>query len=692
MFSLRVTGTFAEWISGPDGAISIGPVLLSAERFSLHRDLRAAFCAFLAFFCFCAAACEAQTWQRLAPPGGEVVSLAADNQGTAYLGTPDGHIFASADRGEHWALRGRAGARLDGVVQRLVVDNRDSGRVLAAVWFQDPSAGGGGVFESLDGARHWKLAGLSGEAVRALEHSESLPNIWVAGTRSGVFRSTDNALTWQRITPADDRELQNVDSLAVDPGDPQIVYVGTYHLPWKTADGGKTWSSIASGMIDDSDIMSLRIDGKNPRRIFSSACSGIYRSEDGGASWTKLLGIPYASRRTQQIVQDPTDPRTLYAATTEGLWKTSDSGENWQRVTPRETVANAIVILSGTKSVRILAGTETQGILRSDDGADFSATSNDGFSHRIIESLAADPQNASHLLVRIAGFPNRLVESRDAGISWAEFPVKPPTKRLAGLYGTKNGWWISLAAGGLAQFDFAAGKWRLATFREFLPGVAVAQKSTRSRGSNRAATALRAVLPRVFWLYESSDRVLAASDDGLWIRKLREVQFRKIQSKNLPRPLTYVTFASGNSLLAIAGNSIWKSDFGAAVWSALPAPQNSGRLLWIQEESNVSPPQRLVGTERGVFSSSGGAWHLLASGLPAIASVPLASSGSLSLLAMNSGGIYESADSGNTWSRVDSDTETGKVTGIIFVCGLRFLIASQSEGLLVFSPVAQTDP
>lgn len=684
-----MTRSFADWISGPDGAISIGPVLFSAKRFPLHRDLRATLCAFLVLFFSCAAAGEAQTWQRLGPPGGEVISLAADNQGTAYLGTPDGHVFASADRGEQWELRGRASARLDGVVQRIVVDNRNPGRVLAAVWFQDPAAGGG-LFESLDGARHWKLAGLRGEAVRALEHSESLPDIWIAGTRSGVFRSTDNALTWQRITPADDRELQNVDSLAVDPGDPQIIYVGTYHLPWKTVDGGKTWLSIASGMIDDSDIMNLRIDGKNPHRIFSSACSGIYRSEDGGASWTKLQGIPYASRRTQQIVQDPADPRTLYAATTEGLWKTSDSGESWQRVTPRETVANAVVILSGTKSGRILAGTEAQGVLRSDDGADFSSTSNSGFSHRIITSLVADPQNASHLLVRIAGFPNRLVESRDAGMTWAEFPAAPPAKTLAGLYGTKSGWWISFADGGLAQFDSAAGKWRLAAFREMLPRANV-QKSARSGGSNRAATALRIVSPRIFWLYESSDRVLAASGDGLWIRKSREMQFRKIQSKNLPRPFTHVSVASGNSLLAIAANSIWKSDLDAAAWSALSAPQNSGRLLWIQEDSRANPPVRLVGTEHGVFSSSGGPWHLLASGLPAIASVPLASSGPLRLLAMNNGGIYESADSGDSWSRVDSDAETGKVTGTLSVGGFRFLVASQSEELLVFSPAAQTD-
>jgi hypothetical protein len=33
VFSLRVTRTFAECISGPDGVISIGPALFSAECF-----------------------------------------------------------------------------------------------------------------------------------------------------------------------------------------------------------------------------------------------------------------------------------------------------------------------------------------------------------------------------------------------------------------------------------------------------------------------------------------------------------------------------------------------------------------------------------------------------------------------------------------------------------------------------------
>jgi len=42
----------------------------------------------------------------------------------------------------------------------------------------------------------------------------------------------------QRDGPMDKK--QSIDSLAIDPSKPQIIYAGTYHLPWKTLDGGRT--------------------------------------------------------------------------------------------------------------------------------------------------------------------------------------------------------------------------------------------------------------------------------------------------------------------------------------------------------------------------------------------------------------------------------------------------------------------
>src|SRR5271168_251471 len=182
-------------------------------------------------------------WQRIGPPGGNVVSLVASAKNAVYLGTADGHIFASGDAGQHWLLRGRVSSRRDAVIQKLLVNPQHESQLLAAVWFQDVREGGG-LYRSSDAGATWTLAGLAGEVVRAIEQSSSAPEIFVAGTRSGLFRSVDAAQTWQRISPAGDPELRNIDSVAIDPRDPRIIYAGTYHLPWKTFDAGKNWIAV----------------------------------------------------------------------------------------------------------------------------------------------------------------------------------------------------------------------------------------------------------------------------------------------------------------------------------------------------------------------------------------------------------------------------------------------------------------
>ena len=651
----------------------------------------------------------AQEWKRLGPPGGMVLSLAPAADGTVFLGTADGHVFASADRGEHWELRGRVGARLDGVVQRIVADAAHPQRVLAAVWFRN--APNGGVFQSADDGRHWQLAGLGEEAVRTLEQSPSEPNVWIAGTRQGVFRSRDDAKSWQRITAAADPELQNVDSLAIDPRDPQTIYLGTYHLPWKTSDGGKTWKSIATGMIDDSDIMSLRIDARNPQRIFSSACSGIYRSEDGGASWIKLQGIPYSSRRTQQIAQDPVDASRLYAATTEGLWTASDYGETWSRVTGRETDANAVVVLGGEKGNRILAGFDAQGVLRSDDGGNTFVASNAGFSHRVVLTMAAAPADPQRLLARVQGFgAGALVESRDGGKTWADFPGNLQGKTVQRIFGAQSGWWVSFAEGGLAKFDAAKQRWVEIPFREAAP-----QRSGALRGgpANREVRRIRVVQAHVSSMVEVRDvemrdlgmggselayAVFAATSSGLWKKDSLRADFRRVPARNLPQAIAFLSAVSSStsgspSLAALAAGALWSSDAQGIVWQQVPLPAEAGPPLWLVNPPWNDPQLTLLGARNGVFLfQPGKGWRPLSNGLPAIASTPPAFSQTICMLNMSNGGTYASTIGLQAWQRLDSDSEQDAANAIVWVDADKFVMASTSEGVLEWEAAPQFNP
>ena len=168
----------------------------------------------------------------------------------------------------------------------------------------------------------------------------------------------------RRSVPEGSKEIHEIESLAVDPTDPQIVYAGTWHLPWKTEDGGATWHNIKKGLIDDSDVFSIIIDPGKRRTVFLSACSGIYKSETAGELFRKIQGIPSTARRTRVLMQDPENHEVVYAGTTEGLYKTQDSGKTFQSLTGPDVIVNDVFVDPGDSN-HVLLATDRSGVLAS---------------------------------------------------------------------------------------------------------------------------------------------------------------------------------------------------------------------------------------------------------------------------------------------------------------------------------------
>src|SRR5271170_4603296 len=83
-----------------------------------------------------AGSAQAQTWRQVGPPGGTVISLAADpnNIKSLYLGTSDGHVFNSSNEDSSWQLLSRIGTGQDDVVTHIIIDPRDPNRLYASTW------------------------------------------------------------------------------------------------------------------------------------------------------------------------------------------------------------------------------------------------------------------------------------------------------------------------------------------------------------------------------------------------------------------------------------------------------------------------------------------------------------------------------------------------------------------------------
>src|SRR5262249_43249300 len=332
--------------------------------------------------------------------GGDVTAMAIDRRSAdrIWIGASDGQIFRSTDGGKGWT-RIRPGVKApSSAVTVILLDTEKPGVIyvgMKPLLDLNEETNGGGVFVSEDDGQSWSLfEGMRGRSVRAMSQSAKDPNGMAVAARDGVYYTTDRGKTWKRITPENDPELKGFHSVAIDPRDANVIYVGTHHLPWKTTDAGKTWKRAASkerGMIDDSDIFAIHIDRSNPDTVLMSACSGIYRSRDASETWSKLQGIPYTSRRTHVIYQHPTMPNVIFAGTTEGLWVSTDGGkpDSWRRMTAPNVVINAGAV-HPDRPDRVFLGVDDIGVLISVNGGESYEASNDGFINRQVRTVIAD--------------------------------------------------------------------------------------------------------------------------------------------------------------------------------------------------------------------------------------------------------------------------------------------------------------
>jgi len=367
------------------------------------------------------------------PPGGTVRALAADpfHPGVVLLGTTTGVLFRSSDAGRHWAFYSRLAPHDDWVVSTLIADRSRPGRWYASLWsWRRPD---GGVYRSRDDGRTWQPLFL-GRPVRALALAPSNHAVLVAATLDGVFRSRDAGRTWALISPPHDRELSNIESVAIDPTNPAEIYVGTWHLPWRTIDGGRDWWQMRQGVIDDSDVFSIAVDRAHPTTVYLSACSGIYRSDDHGNQFRKIQGIPYSARRTPALVQDPAHPATIYAGTTQGLWVTHDSGATWRRITSPDLRVNAVLLVGQ----RILLGTDFAGVYASSDQGLSFHPSNPGFSSRHVSALASSPAGR-YLAVTGDQAWGGIFFQPAAGGSWRQLPPLPDHDDANALHWSPRG-------------------------------------------------------------------------------------------------------------------------------------------------------------------------------------------------------------------------------------------------------------
>ncbi|MDQ2050678.1 hypothetical protein RBH26_09275 [Natronolimnohabitans sp. A-GB9] len=167
------------------------------------------------------------------------------------------------------------------------------------------------------------------EAVTAVAVSPHDPDVVYAGTEpSRVYRSTDGGDSWRQLTGLTDLpsaeewafpprpHTHHVRCLAVDPGDPDRLYVGIEAGAFVYSDdGGETWHERPDGSRRDNHTLATHPDREG--RVYTAAGDGYAVSDDGGEHWDlPQRGLEHTY--CWGLAVDPADPESVIVSSASG--------------------------------------------------------------------------------------------------------------------------------------------------------------------------------------------------------------------------------------------------------------------------------------------------------------------------------------------------------------------------------------
>ena len=276
----------------------------------------------------------------------------ADNR-TMYIGTMEHGIFVTHDGGERWESIAFPPQK----VYSFAIDPTNTEVLYATGVWQEQ----GKVYKSEDGGTSWKEIYVepgNGTVPTALAlHPHDAQTLYVATSAGIVVRSVDGGASWQHVYEADgavttlvfdavdpsifylaifqkgivrfradSAQAENltknissikdgtsaVYSIAADPQQSGVLYVGTDHGIFKSTSFGDQWEQVPIiGSSRDFPIRALAVNPLNPEEITYNAGRAVYTSVRGNATqWS--IAESSAGNLVDEILYDSLDATVIY--------------------------------------------------------------------------------------------------------------------------------------------------------------------------------------------------------------------------------------------------------------------------------------------------------------------------------------------------------------------------------------------
>ena len=260
------------------------------------------------------------SWRPVGLEGRLIMAITASpaESGVVWAGTEPSEVLRSGDAGESWDETGALEVLPSSSewafppkpethhVRWIACHPRQPGRLWVAVE-------AGALISTIDGGRAWRdrVPGGPYDTHELAIHADAPDRLRVAAG-DGYFESDDGGRTWR--SPAAGLEVGYLRSVAIDPGDPNVVVVSASSGPHRAYAAGASngrlyrragdgsWHRVRAGWPDPPDtIAPVLIAGSRPGGLWAADERGVHRSDDGGITWQQAAAYPRTPRYLRGI-------------------------------------------------------------------------------------------------------------------------------------------------------------------------------------------------------------------------------------------------------------------------------------------------------------------------------------------------------------------------------------------------------
>jgi hypothetical protein len=368
--------------------------------------------------------------------GGRTLSVGFDSitPGRAFAAAESGGLFQTADNGVHWT-------HVDTLVPFRMSDVKISpsqpNTIIATVRNDSRASTLTGIWRSTDGGVTWQRppTGVPPKcaqgAGRAIAFSPDSNHVYV-GTDCSIAVSSDLGATWTHVVPSAGSGA--VLAVTAQPGGlVDIMALDGFH---RSLDHGATWSGTGTGMgggIDQHTIAASPIENGVLVAVGGSSTQrwDVFESDDGGTTW-QSLGAPVNTNGRPPFISahlaadnDPTHFDVYYHDSVSVFRQTCTSGvsglrcsSTWIPVGIQHTDCDELGYSAGSNCPALLVG--DGGIQTSSDcGVSFQFTGGGVNGYNALQMFAViDQVHPDHTDIYYTTQDNGDAASGDNGFNW----------------------------------------------------------------------------------------------------------------------------------------------------------------------------------------------------------------------------------------------------------------------------------